>query len=84
MSKKRLAWWRNKRCTSKRPRTCKEIATNGTNKKKLGKISIENAPRAYEPGVKGVKNKKHKKILQSDFSNSVWDVGRTHAYDKLG
>ena len=38
----------------------------------LAEIAVENLPREYHASVKRTKNKRMKKILQSDFVSMLW------------
>ena len=51
--------------------------------RQLGKIAIKELPGVYSKLSGKVKNKKLKTILQSDFANSIVDIGAAYRYDKL-
>ena len=59
----------------------KKLATSNIGRQ-LGKDAIENAPWAKQAGVSQVKNKRLKKILQSDIGNSALGMGDAHANNK--
>lgn len=64
-------------------RLAKRLAASSISRK-LGKIGIKNGPRSYGAGVKRAKNKRLKKILQSDLANRALDMRRAYTFDKLG
>ena len=47
------------------------------------KTAIKELPGVYSKLSGKVKNKKLKTILQSDFANSIVDIGAAYRYDKL-
>ena len=63
-------------------RIAKRLATSSVGRER-GKIDMEDAARAYETGVRRVRNIRLKRIPQSDLANSAMDMGRACVYDKL-
>lgn len=63
-------------------RIAKRLATSSVGRER-GKIAMEDAARAYETGVRRVRNIRLKRIPQSDLANSAMDMGRACVYDKL-
>ena len=63
-------------------RIAKRLVTSSVGRER-GKIAMEDAARAYETGVRRVRNIRLKRIPQSDLANSAMDMGRACVYDKL-
>ena len=52
--------------------------------KKLGRVVLNELPKLYRKGTSKIKNKKLKRILQSDVANSLVDIGAEYSQQKLG
>ena len=52
--------------------------------KKLSRVVLNELPKLYRKGTSKIKNKKLKRILQSDVANSLVDIGAEYSEQKLG
>ena len=52
--------------------------------KEIGKMALNELPYLYNKGKSKIKNKKIKKILQSDLANTLMDMGTEYGRQKLG
>ena len=50
---------------------------------KIGKMALNELPNLYEKGTNKIKDKKIKKLLQSDLANSLVDTGAEYSRQKL-
>ena len=50
----------------------------------LGKMALNELPNLYNKGTNTVKDKKIKKLLQSDLANTFVDMGTEYGRQKLG
>ena len=50
----------------------------------LGKMALNELPNLYNKGTNKIKNKKIKKLLQSDLANTLVDMGTEYGQQKLG
>ena len=51
--------------------------------RELGKMALNELPNPYNKGTNKIKNKKIKKLLQSDLSNLLVDMGTEYGQQKL-
>ena len=49
----------------------------------LGKMALNELPNLYSKGVNKIRNKKIRKILQSDLVNTLVDMGAEYGWQKL-
>ena len=52
--------------------------------KKLGRSVLNELPKLYSKGTRKIKNKKLKRIVQSDVANSLVDMSAEYGQQKLG
>ena len=52
--------------------------------RKIGKMALNEFPNLYEKGTSKIKNKKNKKLLQSDLANSLLDICTEYGRQELG
>ena len=50
----------------------------------LGNMGLDELPNLYGKGANKIKNKKIRKILQSDLANTLVDMGTEYGRQKLG
>ena len=52
--------------------------------RKIGKMALNEFPNLYEKETSKIKNKKNKKLLQSDLANSLLDICTEYGRQELG
>ena len=61
-----------------------KIGAKASITQKTGKKTLNELPNLHEKGTSRIKNKKIKKLLQSDLANSMVDMGTEYDRQKLG